>query len=62
MIQYKYKINIEMKESWYDMKYKVINNRDGEIVVANTLKDIVEYMDEIRLTDDYITISEEEKN
>ena len=44
------------------MKYRVINNRDGEIVVANTLKDIVEYMDEIRLTDDYITISEEEKN
>lgn len=38
------------------MKYEIINKRDGEIIEADTLKDIVEYMEEYGLTDDEICI------
>lgn len=40
------------------MKYEMINHRDGEIVEADRLYDLVEYMENYNLTDNWITIKE----
>lgn len=40
------------------MKYEMINHRDGEKVEADRLIDLVEYMENYNLTDNWITIKE----
>lgn len=38
------------------MRYELVNKRDGEIIKAPTIKDIIDYIEDNNLTDDDITI------
>lgn len=38
------------------MRYELVNKRDGEVIQATTIKDIIEYIEDNNLIDDDITI------
>lgn len=42
-------------------KYQMINKRDGEIIVAEHIKDLVEFMEDANLSDEQVEFSYIEK-
>lgn len=39
------------------VRYQMVNKRDGEVLVSEHIKDLVEYMEENELTDEQVEFS-----